>query len=140
MLIGLAIIWKSLSRPTAEAPPSCSPDPQAGPIGVLLRQEDPRTGPSDVVKEVAVLAGNKRTVNSQHFRGGTLTAFMGGCEIDLREASISSSPRLSDESDIAVQLLAALFSGLLSSGAGRVPSPLRTKGRQEPELHGLVLV
>lgn len=44
---------------------------------------------SDVVSGFAVMSGVKRSSNSQSFRGGDFTAIMGGCEIDLRQASIS---------------------------------------------------
>jgi hypothetical protein len=37
---------------------------------------------------VAVLGGVNRGNNSRTFRGGDLTAVMGGCQIDLRNASI----------------------------------------------------
>jgi len=40
------------------------------------------------IKAIAILGGFKRSNNSQEFRGGELTAIMGGLEIDLREASI----------------------------------------------------
>jgi len=40
------------------------------------------------IKAVAVMGGFKRYNNSQDFKGGELTAIMGGLEIDLREASI----------------------------------------------------
>ena len=43
-----------------------------------------------------VLGGVERTCSSQDFKGGQLTAFMGGCEIDLREASIASGPAVID--------------------------------------------
>jgi len=46
-------------------------------------------GPSDAtVNAIAVLSGVNRGSNSTAFRGGELTAFMGGCEIDLRQAAI----------------------------------------------------
>ena len=38
---------------------------------------------------VAVLSGVQRQSNSEAFRGGELTAFMGGIEMDLRKAAIS---------------------------------------------------
>jgi predicted membrane protein len=48
------------------------------------------TGVSDeTVDAIAVLSGVSRGSNSSAFRGGELTAFMGGCEIDLRRASIN---------------------------------------------------
>jgi predicted membrane protein len=46
-------------------------------------------GSSDVVSGFAVMSGVVRSSNSRNFRGGDLTAIMGGCEIDLRQASIS---------------------------------------------------
>lgn len=44
--------------------------------------------PDNVVDIVAVLGGFERRVSSQDFRGGEITAVMGGCALDLREASI----------------------------------------------------
>ena len=43
---------------------------------------------SDWISAFAVLAGFERSNNSQSFKGGDLTAVMGGCEIDLRRASM----------------------------------------------------
>jgi predicted membrane protein len=40
------------------------------------------------VSAIAVLGGVARGNNSRTFRGGDLTAVMGGCELDLRQASI----------------------------------------------------
>lgn len=40
------------------------------------------------IKAVAVMGGFKRINNSQDFKGGELTAIMGGFELDLRDASI----------------------------------------------------
>jgi hypothetical protein len=39
------------------------------------------------VSAIAVLSGVGRKSNSRQFQGGDLTAFMGGCELDLREAA-----------------------------------------------------
>jgi predicted membrane protein len=44
--------------------------------------------PDNVVDIVAVLGGFERRVSAQDFRGGEITAVLGGCELDLREASI----------------------------------------------------
>lgn len=41
-----------------------------------------------VVNATAILSGVQRGSNARNFRGGELTAFMGGCEIDLRQAAI----------------------------------------------------
>jgi predicted membrane protein len=40
------------------------------------------------IKAVAIMGGFKRMNNSQDFKGGELTAIMGGFELDLRDASI----------------------------------------------------
>ena len=41
-----------------------------------------------IVNAFAVLGGVQQSNNSQDFRGGESSAIMGGCEIDLRQASI----------------------------------------------------
>jgi predicted membrane protein len=66
---------------------------------VLFRSLGPgrvaRTGMADgagadnVVDVVAVLGGFERRVTTSDFRGGEITAILGGCELDLREASIA---------------------------------------------------
>ena len=57
--------------------------------GLLGRAEvDVRKDSSDWISAFAVMAGFERSNNSQDFRGGDLTAVMGGCEIDLRRASL----------------------------------------------------
>jgi len=45
---------------------------------------------NSIVSAAAILGGVERRNNSQDFRGGSVTAFMGHCEIDLRAASIAS--------------------------------------------------
>ena len=47
------------------------------------------TDPSATLNGVAVLSGVQLQSNATNFRGGELTAFMGGCEIDLRKAAIN---------------------------------------------------
>jgi predicted membrane protein len=43
-----------------------------------------------IISALAILGAVERRNNSQDFRGGSITAIMGGCEIDLRGASITS--------------------------------------------------
>jgi hypothetical protein len=45
-------------------------------------------GRDDIVDITAILGGFDRRINSQNFRGGEVTAFMGGCMLDLRGSSI----------------------------------------------------
>lgn len=51
---------------------------------------------ASVVRAVAVMSGVKRNNASPSFRGGDLTAVMGGCEIDLRQATITGGPAIMD--------------------------------------------
>jgi len=53
-----------------------------------LRRSDPAAGADDARLSVfAVLSGGKRTIVGP-FRGGEITGFMGGSQIDLRQATI----------------------------------------------------
>ena len=44
----------------------------------------------DVIDITAILGGFERRVSSPAFRGGEITAIMGGCELDLREAGLAN--------------------------------------------------
>jgi len=57
--------------------------------GLRGRRERGPANANDTVNAVAILSGVKRGSNSTTFRGGELSAFMGGCEVDLRNASIN---------------------------------------------------
>ncbi len=46
------------------------------------------SGADDLVDIVAVLGGFERRLVTRDFRGGEITAIMGGCMLDLRDASI----------------------------------------------------
>ena len=51
---------------------------------------------SSTINALALLGGFKRSNDSQDFRGGEATAIMGGCEIDLRKASIKEGEAVLD--------------------------------------------
>jgi predicted membrane protein len=70
VLIGGSLIWGSRSR-----------------FGMASSDMTP-ADPSSEVNGVAILGGFQRSANTQDFRGGDLTAVMGGCDIDLRQAAI----------------------------------------------------
>ena len=56
--------------------------------GMYGHQERGGTDSTATVSAVALLGGINRGNNSRAFRGGDLTAVMGGCVIDLRQAAI----------------------------------------------------
>lgn len=61
-------------------------------MGEAFRRSRRPGGPgssSDEVDAVAVLGGIRRTSNSARFLGGSATALLGSCEIDLRPATIA---------------------------------------------------
>lgn len=57
--------------------------------GMQRRTRQARGGnPDNTLTVFAVLSGVKRTSTADHFRGGEVTAFMGGAFVDLRQATI----------------------------------------------------
>ena len=72
VFLGGFLVWQSLTGPRVKSSPSPSPPSDA----------------NAVITGTAVLGSVVRGNNSPNFRGGELTAVMGGCEIDLRQASI----------------------------------------------------
>lgn len=57
--------------------------------GIQGRQSRASADANDTVSGVAILGGWKRSSASSAFRGGELTAVMGGCEVDLRSAAVN---------------------------------------------------
>jgi predicted membrane protein len=43
-----------------------------------------------VINYTAIMGGFKHRITTQDFRGGEITAIMGGCDLDLRQSSINS--------------------------------------------------
>ncbi|MEW6511287.1 MAG: DUF5668 domain-containing protein [Bacteroidota bacterium] len=70
VLIGASLLWGSSYRSR------------------VIWGTTPPADPHSLVSGFAVLGGFQRSLNSQDFRGGELSAIMGGCEVDLRQASI----------------------------------------------------
>ncbi len=77
--IGLSLIWRSYRRTTGRSSEVIAPDDANTTIGGM-----------------AFMSGFRRTSNSQNFQGGELTAIMGGCEIDLRQASMKDGEAVID--------------------------------------------
>jgi predicted membrane protein len=85
-------------------------------------EENPLDSHSSV-SAMAVLAGVNRRSNSKTFRGGDLTAVMGGCQIDLTQATIEGE---------AVIDVFAMWGGIEL----RVPENWSVSGRVTPILGG----
>jgi predicted membrane protein len=71
IVIGASMLWNTLTRRQKQS-----------------FAHDSFSGNSSVVNHFVVMGGLELTNNSQEFRGGELSAVMGGIEIDLREATI----------------------------------------------------
>jgi predicted membrane protein len=91
--------------------------------GIRGRQQLATAHENDTINAVAVLSGVNRGSNSTSFRGGELTAFMGGCEVDLRNAAINGD---------AVIDVFAMWGGIEI----RVPESWTVVGRVTPLLGG----
>jgi predicted membrane protein len=80
ILVGTGMMWGSLTR------------------GKLFGMSSQPSG-NDVLTTInafALMGGYRRSSNSQDFRGGELTAIMGGIEVDLRQASIKEGTAVLD--------------------------------------------
>jgi predicted membrane protein len=64
--------------------------------GAPAADKAPSGDPLDRVNGFAIMGGVTRKSNSQTFRGGELTAIMGGCELDLREAHLAEGEVIID--------------------------------------------
>ena len=77
----------------------------------------------EVVNAIAILSGVQRANSARNFRGGEMTAFMGGCAIDLRQAAINGE---------AVIDVFAMWGGIEI----RVPESWNVIGRMTPIMGG----
>lgn len=91
--------------------------------GVRGRRQRAAADANDTIHAVAILSGVNRGSNSTSFRGGELTAFMGGCEVDLRNAAING--------DAAIDVF-AMWGGIEI----RVPENWTVIGRVTPLMGG----
>jgi predicted membrane protein len=91
--------------------------------GLSGEHHGPAEDANSTLSALAVLGGVNRGNNSRTFRGGDLTAVMGGCEIDLRQAAIDGE---------AVLEVFAMWGGIEI----RVPEDWTVVGRVTPILGG----
>ena len=76
VLIGGSLIWGSRSRVSIGGNEALTADP------------------ASFISGFAVLGGFQRSTNAQDFRGGDLSAIMGGVDVDLRQAAIKGDSAL----------------------------------------------
>lgn len=105
VLFGGFLVWQGFTAPRVPARP---------PVAEV----------NSVISATAILGGVARGNNSAAFRGGDLTAVLGGCEIDLRHASIDGD---------AVLELFALWGGIEI----RVPDDWTVVSHVTPVLGGI---
>jgi hypothetical protein len=75
VLVGALLLWQALQKPgLAEPAPS----------------------ESSYLSELALMGGAKRSPRMAEFRGGYITAVMGGVDLDLRKARMGPSPAVLD--------------------------------------------
>jgi hypothetical protein len=77
LMVGGTLIFRALAGPPVAAETFGAGGGVGGGEGVEL---------DDVVNAFALMSGNERKSNARSFRGGDLTAVMGGVELDLRGA------------------------------------------------------
>jgi predicted membrane protein len=105
------------------------------------------TDSSDFIHATAILGGFNRKCSSQQFRGGDLTAIMGGGKIDLREAKIQANEAVLDVfslmGGIDIQLppdwtVEPRFTPILGGFADR--RTLDKRGTQKLVIHGTAIM
>jgi hypothetical protein len=75
VFLGVLLLWQSLDKPQASEPvPSESP----------------------YLSELALMGAAKRSPRMAEFRGGYITALLGGVDLDLRKARLAASPAVLD--------------------------------------------
>ncbi len=93
--LGIYLIWRALeARRSPDGGPGSAIGERAhdGAIAGLDATRGLRetaTSGGDRLEEFAMFGGGDRMVRSRAFRGGTVTAIMGGFDIDLRDADIA---------------------------------------------------
>ncbi len=102
VILGISMVFRAVGGPgggwrgrRAGFPPMGGGETAApgAPAAVAAGQGSAATAADDASGTVdcfALLGASRRGSVSQDFRGGSLTAIMGGCELDLRQASIRS--------------------------------------------------
>ena len=100
VLIGATIAWRGFGPPRlrSTAYPRCCGTSETTPLdGAAMPGSGASSLPGDsYVRAVAVMGGIERSSNSADFQGADLVAIMGGCELDLRHATIAGDEAVVD--------------------------------------------
>jgi predicted membrane protein len=78
LAVGAMFVWRAIAGPRASARAAAE------------------ANSDDVVNVFAMMAGNERRNSSTAFRGGDVSAFMGGCALDLRQAQLADGEAVLD--------------------------------------------
>lgn len=85
--IGGMLVWNSLRR-SAPGVGGGAPHPFGG--------QSSGTEPADAISTVAIWSGAQHKIISQQFRGGEITAVMGGADLDCRSARLENGRAVID--------------------------------------------
>lgn len=91
IVLGISVVYKSLNGRRASGADQLGPDqpnqPElAGQVGGGASGGG--SGDDSVIGVTAILGGYNRRITTPAFRGGEVTAIMGGCTLDLRQSSM----------------------------------------------------
>lgn len=86
VLLGVSLMMQTLRR--GSQPPRSASGESAQSSDGMHAGPTPVKDARRTVTLFAVLGESKRTCDDSPFRGGEMTAFMGGCHLDLRQATI----------------------------------------------------
>ena len=78
IMVGGAVVYKAIAGRRM----------LAGAVPLKDSMKDAQDDGDSVVDVTAILGGFERRITTQNFRGGEVTAVMGGCELDMRGSSI----------------------------------------------------
>ena len=164
VLVGGSLVWQALSRSRPAAPdepeglgeleglghfgePGEPGRSQVSGLPGESRQPGPEDDANAVLHATAILGSVVRGNNSPRFRGGSLTVVMGGCEIDLRNASIEREAvievfamwggieiRVPEDWTVVSQVNPVL------GGVADTTRPPQTAGRRRLVLRGFVIM
>jgi hypothetical protein len=92
VVLGARILMRGVGPPPRPAPPSHGGDAAFSSAIPPSAGASPSGSPplSDHVSMFGMMGGSKQRVSGVIFRSGDMTSFMGGCELDLREALLGA--------------------------------------------------